>query len=135
MTLTPGDLVMWEAGLVDGTVLREADGHRYADLPLEHLSWFRLRLGTEVLCELPVPLGADGRCLRFRRDVAPAVGAQPREVRLKVGWVPMGPAIAIDPARGEAWVAPSFHQRCDATCEHPAGAFWPPVAVGREREA
>ena len=115
--------VMWEADAAGGRTYREADGHRYRDLPA--VERFRLTFGATTLFETSAPTGSR---LLFRRDV----GMPGHDTRFKVGWVP-GPAFVIDPEaidtdRVGMWVADGFHRDpCDCVPAHPPGAFYPPV--------
>lgn len=124
----------WEAVYPHRTI-RESDGIKYADIPRDDLTEFRLIYQGQLLFSTPTPPGATGRNLRFRirRETT-------GEARFLLGWMPHGPAFLLDPAAIDKddvglWIADQgFHTQADCRCvpPHPPGWFDPPVPLGGE---
>lgn len=133
------DQTFWEAKYRDGTILREADGVRYADLPSEELYEFYLVHGGLAVFGTRAPHGADGRNLRYRRttEITQEGG---RTTMFRIGWEPYGPAFlldltALDQNRDGLWISDQgFHTEAECRCvaPHPVGWFNPPVPLGSE---
>lgn len=98
----PEDRCTWEAEYKDGTVTREAEGNSYKDINRDQLAKFRLIHGSSVVFETWPPGSATGHNLVYRRRSRLGAGGDgpERDVIFVVGWVPMGPAFAINLSAG-----------------------------------
>lgn len=132
--LVGGDFVQWEVLYDDGTTYREDLGGVYAEIERGRLRSFRLVKAGEILVEGFPPAGATGHNLCYRRRTDTTAGGERRVFQL-VGWVPMGPVIALYEQGGIYWTAENFHQLCPRCGgEHPAGLFAPPIPLPDEGE-
>lgn len=121
--LTAGDFVTWEVLYTDGTLLREVEGAVYGAIDRARLRSFRLTAAGETLVEAFPPVGATGRNLLYRRRTAAGGG---RTVMHVIGWVPMGPVLALDAAHESYRTEPYFRWGL--------GDFDPPVPRPSEGE-
>ena len=100
-------VVSWEAVYDNGVVDRERDGVRYAHINRARLKSFRLVSPGEIICEMPATDGRTGHNLVYRRRTIVRSGS--REVWFLVGWIPMGPVVAIQPETARFLKADTFH--------------------------
>lgn len=100
--MLPEDLCFWEAEYQDGTVHREADGFNYRNLQRHALTKFRLVYQGETIFETTPPNGASGHNFVYRRRTS--IGPD-RSVVLVLGWIPDGPAFAVDVSNGTCRVS------------------------------
>ena len=107
--VVPADLAYWEAVYDDGTVLRETDGKKYADIERGRLQSFRIVHHGEILMSTwPDPVrGSTGYNLVYRRRTAITSGIG-RAVVILFGFAPMGPIFALDLARSEYSIHEGF---------------------------
>lgn len=121
--LVAADTITWEALYDDGHIDREDMGVTYDRIDRQHLKSFRLHGGGETLIETFPPAGATGwnLCYRRRSDLAAGVG---RRVIFVIGWVPMGPAIAVYPDIGQYAVSDTGFKY--DPMHDPNGDFQPP---------
>lgn len=130
--LDEADLVTWEAVYADGFVLREREGHKYADIDRPALAYFQLVAPGETLMTLPTdrPHGRTGENLVYRRRTAigaPAAGGPAkRRVFFLIGFVGPGPIIALYPSENR------YDERARFTEGDPD--FYPPVPHPHEGE-
>lgn len=98
--LVPGDFAHWEVTMADGSTVREAPGLGYPDLDLERVRAFRIVHEREPVFQIRIPADYDGRNLIYRRrtTLSPERG---RVVWFVIGFLPEGPAYAVDVAGGE----------------------------------
>lgn len=102
-------MVTWEAQYFDGTVLRETQGGKYQHIDRSQLKTFRIVAPGEVLLELRTGDGRTGQNLCYRRRNGLNQGGG-KVTWFVAGWVPMGPAYAVDVANEEIYVGPGFVQ-------------------------
>lgn len=99
-----GDFVYWEAVYNDGTSLREKEGGRYHAIERNKLEKFRIVTPDEtILFETWPPVGLDGHHLVYRRRIGLTYGdglGTTRSALIIIGWLPNGPAWAIDVDNG-----------------------------------
>ena len=129
--VAPGDAVMWEVEYDDSTYLRQDMGAQYKDIDRNRLRAFRLTLGGDLLVHAPLPDGATGQNLLFRRRVEFGMGGHAgpqRRVVHMIAWVPMGPVLVLDIADPQAQV------RTHDTFIIGDPDFQPPVPVPMEGE-
>jgi hypothetical protein len=100
--LIAADHITWEIDYIDGSIVRERMGASMRDVDRERIKRFRLVAPGETVAEFPVPEGATGKNLMFRRRTFQSVEDGSRRQVLLVAWAPMGPAIMIDPQEGKA---------------------------------
>lgn len=122
-------MVTWEAESDDGSVLRERDGAKYGQIDRDHLKTFRLVSPGEILVECPMNEGRTGRdlCYRRRTRMETGPGAGGGSVWFLVGFVPMGPVMAMNPVTMEYLDAPRFGN-------DPQGLFAAPIPHPHEGE-
>jgi hypothetical protein len=103
-------LVSWEAESLDGSVLRERDGAKYGEIDRSNLKSFRLVSPGEILLEAPMKDGRTGRdlCYRRRTRISHGIGDTPKDVWFLIGFVPMGPVMALNPMSMEYQTALRF---------------------------
>jgi hypothetical protein len=118
----PADLTTWEAVYFDGTVYRENQGGRYELIDRDNLRAFRLVCAGELLLELPCRDGRNGRSLVYRRRTVMRSDAS--GTIFVVGFVPLGPVVALDPERGRIYEERAF--------TYSDALFSPPVALDCE---
>lgn len=122
--INAADLAYWEAVYDDGTVLRETDGKKYADIDRGALQSFRIVHHGEILMSIwPDPVrGSTGYDLVYRRRTALTSGG--RGVVILLGFAPMGPVFALD-VEGSQYSIHEGFQLGDPT-------VYPPVAFPYE---
>lgn len=101
-------LVFWEAVYDDGSVVREADGNRYVDLDRNRLTRLRLTAPGEILAEIGVGDGRSGWNIVYRRRTIAQGGK--REAWFVLGFMPMGPWLAVQPEQAIFRQAEHLHQ-------------------------
>lgn len=123
--VVPADLAYWEAVYTDGTVLRETDGKKYADIDRGSLQSFRIVHHGEIMLSIwPDPVrGSTGYNLVYRRRTA-ITGGMGRAVIILLGFAPMGPIYALDLANSQFSIHEGFEPG-DQT-------VYPPVAFPYE---
>lgn len=101
-TPIPADSITWEVEYDDGTVLRGLTPESYAQIDRDRLKIFKLIGRGEVLCSVFPPSGATGHNLVFRRRTSMTMseGSVVRSAIFVIGWIPRGPAFAVDVFRG-----------------------------------
>jgi hypothetical protein len=120
--LVEADFCTWEVLYTDGSRYAEREGGLYRGIDRARLQSFSIVMGGDTLMEAFPPAGATGLNLCYRRRTQAGRG---RRVLFVIGWVPMGPVIAIDPAAGSYETAPYFTQGGDLAA---------PVAIPSEGE-
>lgn len=124
--MNEADIVSWEAVYDDGWVLREREGHRYAEIDRNRLKAFRLVRAGELVFELDVTRdGRTGHNFVYRRRTIMGVGAG-RDVIFLLGFAPMGPVIAVNPDLGKYAVREFFDPHDEV--------FAPPDPIPQEGE-
>lgn len=106
--LLPGDLVTWEATYRDGRVLREREGHVYAQIDRTLLVRFGLVQHGELLIEVWPEQGGNGANLVYRRRTTTIMFEGRTAVNFLVGFVPCGPLLFVNTELSTYRTAPGF---------------------------
>ncbi len=96
--MLPEDQCFWEAEYQDGTIHREIDGFNYRNIQRDSLTKFRLVYQGHTVFETSPPSWANGHNFVYRRTTA--LSADNRSVIFVLGWIPHGPAFAVDITNG-----------------------------------
>lgn len=99
--------IFWEAHYIDGTHISEARGAKYSQIDRANLRTFLLRDNEGPLVELAAEEGRTGWNLVYRRRTT-LIPGQGQSVVYMLGWVPMGPIIAVDSDNFQIYQASSF---------------------------
>lgn len=101
-------LVTWEAVYKGGAIDREREGALYAGIDRSLLSTFRIVAPGEILVEMPIVSPRTGHNLVYRRRTIMNRGQ--RHVWFVVGFMPMGPVVAIQPETEQIMKAEKFSE-------------------------
>jgi hypothetical protein len=101
-------LVTWEAVYDDSTVVRERDGFLYANLDRNRLVELRLVTPGEIFAAVLAGDGRNGWNLVYRRRTIMTAG-QTKQVWFMLGFMPMGPFVAVQPETEQVLRANELH--------------------------